>query len=104
MESGKKFGSHAFAINNDSSNGQHTSLLLIARHNGMQPDGQMLIPTVSRSEQRMTVLVMQEGECPTPQNDTQTPHQSAWDQRLGVDGFAMSIDVEGCVLIGTVIC
>jgi len=38
---------------------------------------------------------MQEDERPASQHRPQPSHQSAWDQPLGVDGLAMSIDGVG---------
>jgi hypothetical protein len=52
----------------------------------------------------VTVLVMQEDECPTSQNGRQPPHQSSWDQRLAVHRLAMSIDVVGGRLVEVPLC
>src|SRR6516162_7231860 len=54
----------------------------------------MLIPTMSRREQRMTLSVMQEYQRAASQNCTQPPNQATRNQCIAVDRFAVSIDIE----------
>jgi hypothetical protein len=43
----------------------------------------------------MTVGIMQEQQCPAPQDLAGAPDQTAWDQMVGVHGFLVPIEVEG---------
>src|SRR5258708_38628581 len=54
---------------------------------------------MSRREQRMTLSVMQKYERAASQDGTQPPYYPTRNQRIGVDWFAVSIDVENCRLI-----
>jgi hypothetical protein len=54
----------------------------------------MLIASVGRHEQGMTFVIVQDHERTTPHNLFKASYQPAWNQVIGVNGFAMSIDVK----------
>lgn len=54
----------------------------------------MLIPPRGGRDQGMALCVMQQRQGPTAQNRSQPPDQAARDHLVGVDRFAMSINVK----------
>jgi hypothetical protein len=54
----------------------------------------MLIASVCRHEQWMTFVIVQDNERTTPQNLFKASYQPAWNQVIGVNSFAMAIDVK----------
>lgn len=59
----------------------------------------MLISAMSRCEQGMTFLIMQDHQCAAPQNFSGAPDQPTWEERIGMDRFAVSINVENRKLV-----
>src|SRR5258708_8467032 len=54
--------------------------------------GEMLVSAMGGNAQGMAVLVVQQQERAAPQNDAQTPDQSAREKHVTVDGLTMPID------------
>ena len=54
----------------------------------------MLIASMSGHKQGMTFLIMQDDQSATSQDFSCAPDQPAWDQRIGIDGLAVPIDVK----------
>ena len=54
--------------------------------------GEMLVSAMGGNAQGMAVLVVQQQERAAPQNDAQTPDQSAREEHVTVDGLTMPID------------
>jgi len=55
----------------------------------------MLVSAMGGNAQGMAVLVVQQQERAAPQNDAQTPDQSAREKHVTVDGLTMPIDIAG---------
>ena len=55
----------------------------------------MLVAAMGGYKQGMTVLVMQQEKGSAAQDDAQTPDQPTWDERVTVDGLAMSVHIAG---------
>jgi hypothetical protein len=67
--------------------------------------GEMLVSAMGGNAQGMAVLVVQQQERAAPQNDAQTPDQSAWEKHVTVDGLTMPIDIAGQRMgLGCVFC
>ena len=68
--------------------------LFIAKKDLGKANRQVLVPTSSDGESRMTLFIVQEYQGTTPQNLARTTDQSSWNQLVGIDGLAVAIDVE----------
>jgi hypothetical protein len=67
--------------------------------------GEMLVSAMGGNAQGMAVLVVQQQERAAPQNDAQTPDQSAREKHVTVDGLTMPIDIAGQRMgLGCVFC
>ncbi len=67
--------------------------------------GAMLVKAQGGNAQGMAVLVVQQQERAAPQNDAQTPDQSAREKHVTVDGLTMPIDIAGQRMgLGCVFC
>src|SRR6266567_4121140 len=54
----------------------------------------MLISPMGGCEQEVTFLIMQHDQSATPQDFPCAPDQPTWNQRIGMDGLAVSINIE----------
>ena len=91
----QEFGGHPLAIDNHPCHLAVPHKLLKVRKVGGNTCGEMLITAMGGDKQGMAVLVMQQEERSTAQDNPQTPDQSAWDEHLTVDRLAVSIHIAG---------
>jgi hypothetical protein len=68
--------------------------LLVAGDHGWESNGQMLIAAMRGHQEWMAFLIVQDDQSAAPQNLFQAPYQSTGNQGIGVDSFAVSINVE----------
>jgi hypothetical protein len=54
----------------------------------------MLISPMGGREQEVTFLIMQHDQSTTPQDFSCAPDQPTWNQRIGMDGLAVAINIE----------
>ena len=73
--------------------------LLVANEDGRKPLGQVLIPPMGHRKPGMSLLVMQEHQCSTSTDHSQTPDETARDHVVGIDRFAVPINVKSGGLI-----
>ena len=54
----------------------------------------MLVSSMGGDQQRAALLIMQHHESATAQDFSRSPDQSTWDERIGVDRLAVSVNIE----------
>src|SRR5229473_7519530 len=54
----------------------------------------MLIASMRGNQQRVALLIVQEHQSATSQDFSRPPNQPTWDERIGIDGLAVTIDVK----------
>ena len=85
---------HPFTIHNEVCACCFPTRLLIASQYLRQAYCQMLVAARGGSQTRMPLLIMQKRQRPPSQNFASASDQSARDQAVGIDGFAVPIDVK----------
>jgi hypothetical protein len=93
MQTGQKLCGHPFSIHNDSLDLGTLLAVFIARKDGGQSHGQMLIPSMRCSQKGMPLLVMKQHQCPAAQDHSQASDQSTGNEHFAVDGLTMSVYV-----------
>jgi len=91
----QEFGGHPLAIDDHPCHLAVPHKLLKVPKVGGNTCGEMLITVMGGDKQGMTVLVMQQEKGSAAQDDAQTPDQPTWDERVTVDGLAMSVHIAG---------
>src|SRR5258708_8892637 len=93
MQASEEFSGHALPIHDHSCDLTVLRVLFIARQECGDAHCEMLVPSMSGDEEGMAVLVVEQQQRSAAQDDAQTPDQSARDEHLTVDWFAMSIHI-----------
>jgi hypothetical protein len=93
METGQELCCHAFPIHNDSLDLCAPLVFFIARNDGGQSHGQMLIPSMRGCQQWVPLIVMKQRQCPATQDHSQASDQPTRNEHFTVNGLAMSVDV-----------
>ena len=82
----------ALAVHDHSRDLAVSCVLFIPLQKYRDAHGEMLVSAMGGNAQGMAVLVVQQQERAAPQNDAQTPDQSAGEKHVTVDGLTMPID------------
>ena len=88
----EKHGGHALSNHNHPGDLAVSRVLFIPFQKYGDAHGEMLVSAMGGNAQGMAVLVVQQQERAAPQNDAQTPDQSAREKHVTVDGLTMPID------------
>src|SRR5205823_10120525 len=86
--------SHPFAVHNETCMNRFSPGLFITSQHLRQSHCQMLVSTRGRRQARVPVFIVQKRQRPPSQNFASASDQSARDQAVGIDGFAVPIDVK----------
>jgi len=89
----EKGGSHTLAIHHDAGVALLPGDLFIEPHNLFQSFHHMPIAPTCQDQQGMTMPIMQEHQPTTPQNFTRATNQTAREQLLAMDRFAVPIHI-----------
>jgi len=87
-------GRHAFTIHHHTSGSSRACAFFHARKNLGKPHRQVLIPTMGRNLQRMTLFIVQKHQGTTSKDLAGATDEPAWNELLCVDRLAMAVDIE----------
>ena len=95
MQSGEELGGHTLTVHDHSRDLAVSRVLFILLQKCGDAHSEMLVSAVGGHEQGMALLVMPQQERSAAQDHAQTPDQSAREEHVTVDGFAMAIHITG---------